>query len=100
MTDRTVPDIAQLEAQVQELLSWRACNVRLALRDNGLVLRGCARTYYAKQLAQQAVMEATVLRILANEIEVAPDPDGRGGEGAATAGQTQGLRGGHADGEV
>jgi hypothetical protein len=100
MSDRTVPEVAQLEAQVQQRLNGRACNVRLALRDNGLVLRGCARSYYAKQLAQEAVMKTTVLPILANEIEVAPNADGLGGEGAATAGQTQGLRGGHADGEV
>jgi hypothetical protein len=39
-------------------------------RDNGLVLKGHSRTYYAKQLAQHAVMEATQLPILANEIEV------------------------------
>jgi len=35
-----------------------------------LILRGRTRTYYAKQLAQQAVMEATALPIRANEIEV------------------------------
>jgi hypothetical protein len=34
------------------------------------VLRGRARTYYAKQLAQHAVMQATALPILRNEIEV------------------------------
>jgi len=33
-------------------------------------LRGRAKTYYAKQLAQHAVMEATDLPVLANEIEV------------------------------
>jgi hypothetical protein len=38
--------------------------------DGGVILRGHSQTYYAKQLAQQAVMEATRLRILANEIEV------------------------------
>jgi len=36
----------------------------------GLVLRGRAQTYYAKQLAQHAVVEAAGLPILANEIEV------------------------------
>jgi len=33
-------------------------------------LRGQVHTYYAKQLAQHAVMETTGLPILANEIEV------------------------------
>jgi hypothetical protein len=37
----------------------------------GLVLRGRAQTFYTKQLAQHAVMRATALPILANEIEVA-----------------------------
>jgi hypothetical protein len=38
--------------------------------SSGKALRGFAHTYYAKQLAQHAVMEATKLPILANEIEV------------------------------
>jgi hypothetical protein len=33
-------------------------------------LRGRARTYYAKQLAQHAVMQVTEYLIQANEIEV------------------------------
>jgi hypothetical protein len=40
------------------------------VRGCGLVLTGQASTYYAKQLAQHAVMEATALPILANEIDV------------------------------
>ena len=52
----------QLHGQVQEL--------RLLFRENGLVLHGSARTYYAKQLAQHAAMKATRLRIVANQIEV------------------------------
>jgi hypothetical protein len=38
--------------------------------DKGLILRGYAHAYDAKQLAQDAVMVATELPILANEIEV------------------------------
>jgi hypothetical protein len=63
-------DLNQLEAQVQCRLSGRVLNLRLLLRDNGLVLQGQARTYYAKQMAQQVVMEATKVPILANEIKV------------------------------
>jgi hypothetical protein len=40
------------------------------IQDNGLILRGQAHTYFAKQLAQHAAMEVTELPILANEIEV------------------------------
>ncbi len=43
---------------------------QLIVQNEGLVLRGQARSFHAKQLAQQAVMEATDLPIIANDIEV------------------------------
>ncbi|HEV8060967.1 MAG TPA: hypothetical protein VGP68_13895 [Gemmataceae bacterium] len=43
---------------------------QLVLLEQGLVLRGHARSYYAKQLAQHAVMEATSVSIRSNEIDV------------------------------
>jgi hypothetical protein len=51
-------------------LGGRVSDLRLLLRGNGLVLQGRARSYYAKQLAQEAVMKATKLPVVANEIEV------------------------------
>ena len=60
----------RLEAQLQGRLSGRIHDLRVLVRDEGLVLQGHARTYYAKQLAQQAVMEASPLPIRANEIQV------------------------------
>jgi hypothetical protein len=60
----------QLETQVQSRLNGRVRNFRLVVREHGLILMGHARTYYAKQLAQHAVLEATTLPILANEIDV------------------------------
>jgi hypothetical protein len=66
----TVRDQEQLEARIQGRLNGRVVDFRLLVRDQGLILQGHAHTYYAKQLAQQAVMEATGLPILANEIEV------------------------------
>jgi hypothetical protein len=51
-------------------LQGRIHDFWLMVRGHGLVLQGRARTYYAKQLAQHAVMEAAALPILANEIEV------------------------------
>ena len=63
-------DVERLEAQVQSRLGGRVRDLRLLAQDRGLVLRGRAPTYYAKQLAQHAVMTATALPILANEIEV------------------------------
>jgi len=64
------PEILRLEARVRCRLNGRVRDLQVLGRDNGLVLKGHSRTYYAKQLAQHAVMEATELPILANEIEV------------------------------
>ena len=66
----TARDQEQLEALIQRQLNGRVGDFRLLVRDQGLILQGHAHTYYVKQLAQQAVMEATGLPILANEIEV------------------------------
>jgi hypothetical protein len=60
----------QLAAELQRQLGGRVRGLCLLAHADGLILRGQARTYYAKQLAQHAVMRATGFRILANEIEV------------------------------
>jgi hypothetical protein len=62
--------LSLLEEHLRSLLLGRVQALQLLVRDDGLVLRGYARTYYAKQLAQHAVMEKTTLPIRANEIEV------------------------------
>ncbi len=62
--------IEKVESQVQARLAGRVRNFRVELADHGLVLRGFSESYYAKQLAQHAVMQATPLRIVANEIQV------------------------------
>jgi hypothetical protein len=59
-----------LEQCIRRRLNGRVRDFRLSLRDGGLVLEGHANTYYAKQLAQHAVMEAALLPIQANDIEV------------------------------
>jgi hypothetical protein len=69
-SDPMALDLAQLEAQIQGHLTGRLVSLQLSLREDGLVLRGRARTYYAKQLAQHADMRATKIPIRANEIEV------------------------------
>ena len=63
-------EIDQLLACVQRQLAGRVCDLRLLIQNSGLVLQGRAYSYYAKQLAQQAVMKATRLPLLANDIEV------------------------------
>jgi hypothetical protein len=62
--------VEQLEAHVQAQVAGRIWNLQLALQEDGLVLRGYSHTYYAKQLAQHAVMQATDLRVAANDIQV------------------------------
>jgi osmotically-inducible protein OsmY len=48
----------------------RLRNFEVEMLEGGVVLHGQAPSYYAKQLAQHAVMRATDVRILANEIVV------------------------------
>jgi hypothetical protein len=59
-----------LERHIQDRLSGRVRDFRLSVREGGLLLQGRTHTYYAKQLAQQAVMESVDLPIGANAIEV------------------------------
>jgi hypothetical protein len=63
-------DLDALEAHVQARLQGRVRDLRLVAEEDGLLLRGYSHSYYVKQLAQHAVMQATNLRIVANEIEV------------------------------
>jgi hypothetical protein len=63
-------NLEQLETHVQCRLGGRVRHFRLLASAGGLILQGHAPTYYAKQLAQHAVMAATPLPIAANEIEV------------------------------
>jgi hypothetical protein len=62
--------VERLGAFVRSRVGGRVRNLHVVAAANGVVLRGRAATYYAKQLAQHAVMEATDLPIVANEIEV------------------------------
>jgi len=64
--------LVHIEEHLRRRLTGRASHVQLTIHGDGLVLRGRTRTYYAKQLAQQAVMEVSELPIRANDIEVTP----------------------------
>jgi hypothetical protein len=59
-----------LEAVLQTRLGGRVRDLRVTLKDEGVVLNGRATTYYAKQLAQHVVMETAGMTVLANDIEV------------------------------
>jgi 6-phosphogluconolactonase/glucosamine-6-phosphate isomerase/deaminase len=81
MSDHLPPETPaeQLEQLVfRHLLGQcRIRNLRVLIQDERVVLRGQTDTYYAKQLAQHAVLDVTDLPILANEIEVRSDADPR-----------------------
>jgi hypothetical protein len=66
----TRESLARLEEHVRSRLGGRVQELKVVFMEDGLVLRGYARAYYAKQLAQHALMETTGLPIRANEIEV------------------------------
>ena len=63
-------EVDKLGELVRCRLAGRVTDFKLAVRDNGLVLKGRCRSYHAKQLAQHFIAEATEIAVLANEIEV------------------------------
>lgn len=58
-----------LVATIQKRLGNRIRDLRVLRSQYGVILQGRVPTYYAKQLAQQAILELGE-RIAANEIEV------------------------------
>jgi hypothetical protein len=71
---RSMPVVTdELNAAVNHLktrLRGRLRDLRMFVRDGGVVIRGVANSYYVKQLAQHAVMQLVSLPIAANEIIV------------------------------
>jgi hypothetical protein len=65
-----VAGIDEIEVQVQSRLHGRVGDLHLLVCGEGIVLQGHAHSFYAKQVAQHAVMNVTSLPILRNEIEV------------------------------
>jgi hypothetical protein len=62
--------VADLETNIRCRLGRQVPGFHLVVAGGGLILRGRAPSYHAKQLVQHAVMKSTRLPILANEIEV------------------------------
>jgi hypothetical protein len=65
-----VAAVDEIEVNVKSKLHGRVGDLHLFACGEGLILQGHAHTYYAKPVAQHAVMKATDLPILRNEIEV------------------------------
>jgi hypothetical protein len=73
------PSAEQVEAALRQRLRGHLRELRVVVRDGGVVLQGCAASYYGKQLVQHFAHALFGLHILANEIEVrwvtAPPPE-------------------------
>jgi hypothetical protein len=69
-SDARREDIRRIFTEVASRLRFRLRDFRLHCRDDGLTLTGVAPSWYAKQLAQQAVMQACDIPIARNAIEV------------------------------
>lgn len=66
----TAAAVARLASDTGRMLRGRLSGLRLELDDGGIVLRGTAHSFYAKQLALHAIMAGTRLPVVRNEIEV------------------------------
>ena len=82
--------LANDDELVQRVMEWLktrltnpVSNFRLSRRDDGLILRGVVRTYYAKQIVQEVVMDASGQVVLANDIQVQCGAVTRRGKAAA-----------------
>lgn len=65
-------DAAQLRELVRRRIGRRVKELHLCMTESGVVLTGCAYSWFGKQLAQHAVMELTGMRVVRNEIVVVP----------------------------
>lgn len=63
-------ELVRLEIQIRQHLGDMIPELELTVTSAGLVLRGRARSFYAKQLAQQQVMQRTRRTIAVNAIIV------------------------------
>lgn len=60
----------RLTVFLQGALGGRVRELRVLVRETGVVLRGRVRCFHTKQMAQELVMNQASLPIAANEIEV------------------------------
>lgn len=73
---------AALRAAIEKRLGRRVRGLDVEILPAGVILRGQATSYHAKQLAQQALLAVHPGPLLANEISVCPShaPNGLGAE--------------------
>ena len=66
----TSETLARIQDDVRRMFFHRIHDFHIQAIDDGLVLYGRTKTYHGKQLVQHAVMEATEIRLAANNIDV------------------------------
>lgn len=62
--------LAAVEGGIAREFSQRLHGFHIVIRNDGLVLEGCTKTYFSKQIVQEAVVRAIGLPIVANRISV------------------------------
>lgn len=62
--------LAAVEGGIAREFSQRLREFHIAIRSEGLVLEGRTKTYFMKQIVQEAVVRAINLPIVANQISV------------------------------
>ncbi|GAC1463346.1 MAG: hypothetical protein NVSMB9_00720 [Isosphaeraceae bacterium] len=70
--DRSLEELAErIEGYIERRASGRIRDLHVVYNENAIILQGRSRTYHAKQLAQQAVLDLTDgFPLLTNEIVV------------------------------
>ena len=66
------PSLERAEALLRQRFRSQVWELRILVRESGVILQGQARNYYAKQLVQHIAMQELRLTIIANEIAVRP----------------------------
>jgi len=69
LTEKT-DEATRLIRTIQNRLHFRICDFHLHIDQDGLILLGLVRSYYEKQLVQEAVIRASRLPIAANRMIV------------------------------
>ena len=62
--------LRDLEVRIQRMLGSRIRDFQIIATADGLILNGSSNSWYAKQLAQHAVIEAMRIGISSNQIVV------------------------------
>lgn len=72
-------ELTRITERIQKDLHFPIREFRMDIEHNGLVLQGIARSYYEKQLVQEAVLRSSALPIASNDIAVCSTPGRRPG---------------------